>query len=150
MIFSSKYSQRFVKLLRYLPHQYFDSEAMGGNNILVIDDSNTNLVLLESLLVKDGYRVKSVLSAKEGLAYIDKEIPDLIYLDFLMPDIDGLEFIRLLKKKESGKDIPIVMLSAISDKEIIRQCLALGVIDYITKPINIHKISELTDRLLSN
>jgi len=123
---------------------------MAGNTILVIDDSNTNLVLLESLLVKDGYKVKSVLSAKEGLNHIEEEIPDLIYLDFLMPDIDGLEFIKLLRKRETGKDIPIVMLSAISDMKIIRKCLDLGVVDYITKPINIHKISELTHRLLSN
>lgn len=123
---------------------------MSNRNILVIDDSNTNLVLLESLLKKDGYQVKSVLSAQEGLNSIESQIPDLIYLDFLMPDIDGLGFIKLLREKKAWDDIPIVILSAIEDRDIIKQCLDLGVIEYITKPIDIHRISELTNKLLSN
>ena len=123
---------------------------MNSSSILVIDDSNTNLVLLESLLQKRGYRVFSALNAREGLESIEKEIPDLIYLDFLMPEIDGLEFVRLLRKRDDWKDIPVVILSAVSDSEIIKQSRELGVREYITKPINVHKILDLTNQILSN
>ena len=123
---------------------------MAGNRILVIDDSNTNLVLLESLLKKNGYSVSSALSAKEGLKSIEEGKPDLIYLDFLMPEIDGLEFMTMLQANESWKDIPIVMLSAISDKEVIKRSMDMGVKEYVTKPINIHRIISLTDEILKN
>lgn len=123
---------------------------MSGKRILVIDDSNTNLVLLESLLEKNGYDVHSALSAMEGIEDLKNRKADLIYLDFLMPEIDGLEFMDMLKKNEEWKDIPVVILSAISDAEIIKRSKEKGVIDYITKPINIHKIIDLTKDILSN
>lgn len=123
---------------------------MSGNRILVIDDSNTNLVLLESLLQKNGYTVCSALSAMEGIENLRQEKPDLIYLDFLMPEIDGLEFMDMLRINDEWKDIPVVILSAISDSDIIKRSREKGVIDYITKPINIHKIIDLTKEILSN
>ena len=123
---------------------------MMGNNILVIDDSHTNVVLLESVLERSGYSVTTALSAKEGLKSIKERVPDLIYLDFLMPEIDGLEFMAILRKKESWKGIPIVMLSAISDKDIIKRSKEMGVREYIVKPINLQKIISLTSELLPN
>ena len=123
---------------------------MSGNRILVIDDSNTNLVLLESLLDKNGYEVHSALSALEGLENLKKQKADLIYLDFLMPEIDGLEFMDMLRENDEWKDIPVVILSAISDADIIKQSKEKGVIDYITKPINVHRIIDLTREILSN
>lgn len=123
---------------------------MESNKILIIDDSNTNVVLLESLLKKNGYDVSSALSAREGLKSIENGKPDLIYLDFLMPEIDGLEFMDILKENESWRDIPIVMLSAISDRDIIKRSRDKGVKEYIIKPIDIYKIISLTEQLLKN
>ena len=108
---------------------------MSGNRILVIDDSNTNLVLLEALLHKKGYEVHSALSAMEGLENLRKQKADLIYLDLLMPEIDGLEFMDILRENKDWKDIPVVILSAISDADIIKKSMAKGVVDYITKKI---------------
>lgn len=123
---------------------------MEGRNILIIDDSNTNLVLLESLLQKNGYIVTSALTAREGLETLKVKMPDLIYLDLLMPEIDGLEFLKILKSKDEWKEIPVVVLSAINDMDVIRKSRDLGVTDYITKPLNIHKLIELTKTLLKN
>jgi CheY-like chemotaxis protein len=123
---------------------------MPGNKILVIDDSNTNLVLLESLLRKNGYDVSSALSAMEGLENLKYQKADLIYLDILMPEIDGLEFMDLLRENKEWDDIPVVILSAISDADIIKRSMEKGVIEYITKPINVHKIIDLTKKILSN
>lgn len=123
---------------------------MPANKILVIDDSNTNLVLLESLLRKNGYDVSSALSAMEGLEKLKDQKADLIYLDFLMPEIDGLGFMDLLRANKEWEDIPVVILSAISDEEIIRRSMEKGVVDYITKPISVHKIIDLTKKILYN
>ena len=123
---------------------------MKGRNVLVIDDSNTNLVLLESLLERHGYRVFLALSAMEGIETMKENLPDLIYLDLIMPEIDGLEFIRIIRETTEWKDIPVVILSAVTDEDIIIRSKELGVIEYVTKPLNIHRIVDLTKTILVN
>jgi len=123
---------------------------MEGRNILVIDDSNTNLVLLESLLERHGYRVYSALSAMEGIETMKENLPDLIYLDLVMPEIDGLEFIKIIRATSEWKKIPVVILSAVTDEDIINKSRELGVIEYVTKPLNIHRIVDLTKTILVN
>jgi len=123
---------------------------MEGRKILVIDDSNTNLVLLESLLERHGYNVFSALSAMEGLETMKENMPDLIYLDLVMPEIDGLEFMKIIRSHHKWESIPVVMLSAVTDEDIITRSKELGVIEYITKPLNIHRIVDLTKNILTN
>jgi len=123
---------------------------MEGRNILVIDDSNTNLVLLESLLERHGYRVYSALSAMEGIETMKENLPDLIYLDLVMPEIDGLEFIKIIRATREWEKIPVVILSAVTDEDIISKSKEMGVIEYITKPLNIHRIVDLTKNILVN
>jgi len=122
---------------------------MSNKNILIIDDSNTNLVLLESLFRRNGYRVFSAINGREGLDLLKKNIPDLIFLDLKMPEIDGFEFMRLLKKNTDWANIPVVILSAISDKETIIQSIEMGVVDYLTKPLEIEKVLYLTKSILN-
>ena len=123
---------------------------MSKKNILVIDDSNTNLVLLESLLRRDGYTVFSAQNGKEGLDSVDAYKPDLIFLDLKMPEIDGFEFIRKIRNKNEWKDIPIIIVSAISDRETILESIELGVVEYLTKPIDIERVLHLTNNILNN
>jgi len=123
---------------------------MGKKEILIIDDSNTNLVLLESLLRKNGYIVHSALNAKEGIKTMQQSVPDLIYLDLVMPEVDGLKFIQMIRERDEWKDVPVVIISAVSDKKVIRQSIEMGVIDYITKPIDIEKIISLTNGIFEN
>ncbi|MCF8222177.1 MAG: response regulator [Bacteroidales bacterium] len=123
---------------------------MGKKEILIIDDSNTNLVLLESLLRKNGYIVHSALNAKEGIKTMQHSVPDLIYLDLVMPEVDGLKFIQMIRERDEWKDVPVVIISAVSDKKVIRQSIEMGVIDYITKPIDIEKIISLTNGIFEN
>ncbi len=122
---------------------------MSNKNILIIDDSNTNLVLLESLFRRNGYRVFSAINGREGLDLLKKNIPDLIFLDLKMPEIDGFEFMMLLKKNTDWANIPVVILSAISDKETIIQSIEMGVVDYLTKPLEIEKVISLTKSILN-
>lgn len=123
---------------------------MNRQNILVIDDSNTNLVLLEALLKSKGYNVLSALNALEGIETMKTNIPDLIYLDLVMPEIDGFEFIRMIRLNSEWSNIPIVLLSAVTDIEIIKKSKEMGVAEYFTKPLDIHKLVDLTGKILSN
>jgi CheY-like chemotaxis protein len=121
---------------------------MGNYNILVIDDSNTNLVLLEALLTSKGYTVCSSLSAKEAIESMKNIRPDLIYLDLVMPEVDGFEFMKIIKSNPEWSSIPIVVLSAITDADIRKKSMDLGIVEYITKPLNIHKLVDLTREIL--
>ncbi|MFO7755805.1 MAG: response regulator [Bacteroidales bacterium] len=124
---------------------------MSNKTILIIDDSNTNLVLLESLFKRNGYSVHSATCAKEGMKTLEEEMhPDLIYLDLLMPDVDGFEFLRILRDNSEWKDIPVIILSAVNEEEVISKSIALGAKDYLTKPLDIEYIIRLTNNMLSN
>jgi len=67
-----------------------------------------------------------------------------------MPEVDGLEFVRLVKNNDQWKNIPVVILSAVTDSEIIRKSIEPGATEYITKPLNIHQIVSLAKDILNN
>ncbi|MCA1757476.1 MAG: response regulator [Bacteroidales bacterium] len=116
--------------------------------ILIIDDSSTNIVLLETVLSRNGYEVASARGAMEGIAKIKKRIPDLIYLDLIMPDVDGLRFMEIIHDNIEWQDIPVVIISAISDGDIKKRSLKMGVTSYITKPVNIDRIVQVTREIV--
>ncbi|HDZ41942.1 MAG TPA: response regulator [Bacteroidetes bacterium] len=121
---------------------------MSKKDILIIDDSNTNLVLLESLLKRNGYSVFSATNGRLGLDMVNKNIPDLIFLDIKMPGLGGFEFIEILKRNEDFKNIPVVILSAVSDRESIKKSQELGVCDYLTKPLSLDRILNTARNIL--
>lgn len=116
--------------------------------ILIIDDSSTNIVLLETVLGRNGYEVASARSAMEGIAKIKKRIPDLIYLDLIMPDVDGLRFMEILHENIEWQGIPVVIISAVTDGDIKKRSLKMGVTSYITKPVNIDRIVQVTREII--
>ena len=117
-----------------------------GKNILVVDDCEDNLLLMELLLQSEGYLVNSANSGREGLAEFDKQQPNIIILDLMMPDISGLEFVRQLKDKCDISRIPIILLTANSNisykdvKDIDAVCY---------KPFDIYKILDKICSLLA-
>ncbi len=113
---------------------------MDKNNlvsILIVDDSTTNLVLLEAILQEEGYNTDIALSAKEAFAIIERKKPDLILLDLLMPQVSGFEILEKLKSNLSTSEIPVVIVSAVSTKENVEMCRRLGAVDFFAKPIDI-------------
>lgn len=108
-----------------------------GKNILVVDDCEDNLLLMELLLQSEGYKVTSADSGMKGLAEIEKQAPDLIILDLMMPDISGLEVIKRLKGKCHIVDIPIILLTANADFQL-RDVENIDALCY--KPFNIDYI----------
>ena len=102
-------------------------------SVLVVDDNKTNLQLLKQLLSKQ-YNVIPVLSGKLALHYVEKRRPDIILLDLLMPEMDGMAVLEALKRMPSAKDIPIIFLTADNEKETENSCLKAGAADFIAKP----------------
>ncbi len=117
---------------------------MKQSNILVVDDSNTNIVLLEAILADRGYKIDTALNVNDALQCIEKQKPDLILLDLLMPKISGFEFLEQLREDERTKDTPVIVISALSDEENKNRTFHLGAVDYIIKPVD---IQYLVDRV---
>lgn len=110
---------------------------MATPSILVVDDQPINVQLLKRKLEREGIRVFTAHNGVEALASITKEKPDLILLDVMMPDMDGIEVCQRLQASEDTRSIPIIFITARTNKESKLEGLAVGAVDYITKPIDL-------------
>jgi len=117
--------------------------------ILVIDDSITNVVLLNAILSEEGYEIITVFNVNEALKKMNTHFPHLILLDLQMPDLDGFDFLEKIKLKTNYKEIPIIIVTAYSDKENINKALSLGATDYIEKPIDIDLLYNKIYKILN-
>ncbi len=115
--------------------------------ILVVEDDNSLSVLLRLIMKvqQEDWDVSSAATGVEALAQVEKFQPDLILLDIMMPEMDGLEVARRLHGDERYKDQKIVILSALSDPDTQRKAMEAGVLEYWTKPIS---PDELRDGML--
>ncbi len=113
--------------------------------ILVVDDEENIRKLVNYNLLLDGYDVAMAVDGKEGLEKAISEKPDLILLDIMMPEIDGLEVCSRLKKNPETRDIPVFMLSAKGQMQDLEDAFAVGADNYITKPFDVSKLSEIIE-----
>lgn len=104
--------------------------------ILVVDDEEDILELVSYNLAKEGYKIEKADSGEKAIAASKSVMPNLILLDIMLPNIDGLEVCRRLKADTKTRHIPIVMLSAKGEDADIVSGLELGAEDYITKPFS--------------
>jgi CheY-like chemotaxis protein len=110
---------------------------MPAPKILVVDDQPINVQLLKRKLEKSGIEVTPAYNGQEALACVEREKPDLILLDVMMPDMDGIEVCQRLQASESSRSIPIIFVTARTSKEGKLEGLGVGAVDYITKPIDL-------------
>ena len=110
---------------------------MSSPKILVVDDQPVNVQLLKRKLEREGIQVIAAYTDQDALDLVPKEKPDLILLDVMMPDMDGLEVCQRLQETEDTRSIPIIFITARSSKESKLEGLAIGAVDYITKPIDL-------------
>ena len=118
-----------------------DLSASGNNSdhtarILLVDDNTTNLQLLHETLDGIGYRLLIAKNGKTALAIARKAKPALILLDIMMPEMDGYEVCRRLKADEKTNRIAVIFITALADEDDEAKGLALGAVDYLTKPFN--------------
>jgi len=109
---------------------------MAKQKILIVDDEEDILELLQYNLTREGFVVISSMSGEDAIKKAIAETPDLIFLDLMLPGIDGLDVARRLKGNEKTLDIPIIMLTAKGEESDIVIGLELGADDYITKPFS--------------
>lgn len=112
--------------------------------ILVADDEPVNRTLIQRRLEREGYRVITVRNGSEAVEKAREYLPDLVLLDVMMPEMDGMDACRLIKEDEATRDIPVIFLSARDETEMKVSGLTLGANDYISKPF---KAEELLARV---
>jgi CheY-like chemotaxis protein/anti-sigma regulatory factor (Ser/Thr protein kinase) len=105
--------------------------------ILVVDDQPVNVQLLKRALERDGFVVIPAHGGQEALDLVERERPDLILLDVMMPEMDGIEVCQRLQQDGRHKNIPVIFITARSSKEGRLAGLGVGAVDYITKPIDL-------------
>jgi len=105
-------------------------------NIIIVEDEKDLATLLKYNLSKEGFKIKEAETGQEGLQLIKRELPDLVILDWMLPDFSGIEICRQIKRDNKLKSIPVIMLTAKSEIEDKVRGLETGVDDYITKPFN--------------
>jgi len=123
--------------------------------ILVVDDEEQNVTFLSSMLRAEGYDTDSASNGREAVDKVKASLPDLVLLDLMMPDMDGYEACRLIKNDAESVNIPVVIVTALSDRESKLRCLEVSANEILTKPIdrielilrvkNLIKIKEYED-----
>lgn len=121
---------------------------MAKKKILVVEDEESLLKLESILLTSKGYDVKGVANGQEALDAIAEEIPDLVLLDIMLPEMDGFEVCRRIKENPQTKDLPVVMLTAKKSREDMTRGQEVGADWYITKPFKSANVIETIQRFL--
>ena len=104
--------------------------------VLVVDDEARNVKLLETLLHAEGYATLSASNGGEGIALAETAQPDLILLDVMMPDMDGFETVARLKADPRTKPVPVIMVTALDDRDSKLRALQAGAEEFLSKPID--------------
>lgn len=104
-----------------------------AKKILIIEDDEFLLRMYTAKLTLEGYRVISAVDGDKGIRSAIKHNPDLILLDLILPKKDGFEVLKELKAKSETKNIPVLVLTNLGQKQDIDRCFALGVTDYLIK-----------------
>ena len=118
--------------------------------ILIADDEHKIIMTLEYAFRKAGYEVFIARDGSEVLELLKTEVPDIILLDIMMPNIDGYTTLAEIKKNKNLAGIKVIFLSAKTGETDIKKGLDLGADDYITKPYSIKKLTEHVEELLND
>ena len=118
-----------------------------NKTILIIDDSNTSLMLIEWTLQEEGYETLIAPSVHEARKIILKKKPDLIILDLFIPKTSGYDFIKM-KPELNIKEIPVIIVSAYDSQESVKQTQDLGASEFIAKPFSLQQIIETVKKFL--
>ncbi len=109
---------------------------MAHESVLVIEDEEDIAELIRFNLAKDGYRVAWAATGEEGLTQVERDPPDLVLLDLMLPGVHGLDVCRRLKAGPNTAELPVVIVSAHGEESDVVTGLELGAEDYITKPFS--------------
>ncbi|OPL15023.1 MAG: hypothetical protein AVO34_00485 [Firmicutes bacterium ML8_F2] len=121
-----------------------------SQRILLVEDEKNVILGVRTCLDAVGYHVDIVEDGEAALQYINRESPDLILLDLLLPKVDGFEVLKAVKGDEAKKNIPVIILTAKAEEEDKQRAMALGADDYMTKPFKPQVLWDLLKKYLSS
>jgi len=119
-----------------------------SRRILAVDDEQAIVRLIEVSMGRQGHTVITASDGREAVAKAEAEQPDIILMDVMMPYVDGFEAIRLLKAKESTRDIPVILLTAKRHDADMLQGIESGAVSYLTKPFAPTELVALVEKIL--
>ena len=108
----------------------------GTGSILVVDDDRVNRALLARTLQKQGHDVLTAGDGREALEMLAAQVPDIVLLDVVMPELDGLAALERIKADPGLRAVPVIMISALEDFDSVVRCIELGAEDYLQKPFD--------------
>ncbi len=121
---------------------------MGAKKLLLVDDSNTVLLMEKMLLANEGYQLVTASNGREAIQKAQTEKPDLILLDVVMPDLNGFEACKQIRSREETRHIPVIMVTTRSEATNVQIGFESGCNDYVTKPINgVELITKIKNHL---
>lgn len=119
-------------------------------NILIVEDDELNCELLKRRLEAAKYKVSTVSTGTQALKLITEQKFDLVLLDIMLPDINGVKVLEQIKQDPNNASLQIIMLTANSEREMVLKCLDGGAADYLTKPFSMSIVKERIQRNLEN
>jgi CheY-like chemotaxis protein len=119
------------------------------SRILIVEDNEGNLELIKVVLEMAGHDVIAVLSADEGLTAARNQPPDLVLMDMHLPGMDGYEATRLIKKDKNLKEIPVIAVTAITDRSDEAKLFRCGCDGFIAKPVDTRSLAAQVENFLA-
>ncbi len=123
-----------------------DSEQI--DRVLIADDDRSMRLALMNVLNSDGYELHEVENGQEALEYCQNNMPDLVLLDAMMPEMDGFSACEKIRTLETGSHIPILIVTALDDEESVERAFRVGATDYLPKPVHFAVLRQRISRLL--
>jgi adenylate cyclase len=133
---SSGIIKDMVSRISPLGEEEVPSTVAGRCCILVVEDNDMNRDLLTRHLERQGHIIRTAENGRQALEIMKEESFDLVLLDVLMPEMNGYQVLKRLKQEEGWRDIPVIMISALEEKDIVVRCIEMGADDYMGKPFN--------------
>ena len=113
---------------------------MSATKVLIVDDESFIINLLKNGLSENGFDVITADNGFDAILAVEEQKPDVVITDIMMPRLTGLEFLKALKNNPATAKVPIFLISAMDQADIVQQGLDMGAVDYITKPFKINEI----------
>jgi len=117
--------------------------------VLIVDDEKSNIIALAHFL-RDEYSVFVTRDSRDALEMAEEHMPGIILLDILMPEMDGYEVMKALRKSKKAKNIPVIFISGLTSPEAMKKGLAMGAVDYIPKPFESSVVKEKIQKILNH
>ncbi len=118
------------------------------HSVLVVDDNRMNRLKMTRAFDRGDFQISEASGGQEALDLLQSQVFHLVLLDLLMPEVDGFQVLERMQSDQQLARIPVIMVSAVEEKEAVERCLKIGAVDYITKPVGAETLNDRVRRAL--